>query len=46
MTERLTGATSTESRKPLLRSSMTDIMVKMAVNNTIMMSAPGKKNAR
>src|SRR5450755_4172335 len=41
MAERGTGATSTESRKPSLRSSITDIMVKMEVNSTIMMSAPG-----
>ncbi len=46
MTERLTGATSTESRKPSLRSSITDIMVKMAVKSTIMISAPGKKYSR
>ena len=43
ITERCTGATSTESRKPSLRSSITDIMVKMEVKSTIMMSAPGKK---
>ncbi len=39
--ERGTGATSTESRKPSLRSSITDIMVKMLVKSTIMISAPG-----
>ena len=39
--ERGTGATSTDSRKPSLRSSITDIMVKIEVNSTIMMSAPG-----
>ncbi len=36
-----TGATSTESRKPSLRSSMTDIMVKIEVKSTIMINAPG-----
>jgi hypothetical protein len=39
--ERGTGATNTESRNPSLRSSMTDIMVKIDVNSTIMISAPG-----
>ena len=34
MAERGTGATSTESKKPSLRSSITDIMVKIDVNST------------
>src|ERR1035441_9832565 len=40
MTERLTGATRTESRNPSLRSSITDIMVQMAVKSTIMIRDP------
>ena len=43
ITVRLTGATRTDRKNPSLRSSITDIMVKMAVNRTIMRSAPGKK---
>ena len=39
--ERGTGATRTESKKPSLRSSITDIIVKIEVNSTIMISAPG-----
>ena len=41
MAARGTGATSTESRKPSLRSSITDIMVKIAVKSTIITSVPG-----
>jgi len=41
MAERGTGAVSTESRKPSFLSSITDIMVKIEVKSTIMMSAPG-----
>ena len=44
--ERLAGETSTESRKPSRLSSITDIMVKIEVKSTIMMSAPGKKYSR
>ncbi len=35
--------TSTDSKKPSLRSSITDIMVKIEVNRTIITSTPGKK---
>ena len=41
MAARGTGATSTESRNPSLRSSMTDIMVKIAVKSTIITKVPG-----
>ena len=41
MAARGTGATSTDSRKPSLRSSITDIMVKIAVKSTIITSVPG-----
>src|SRR5262249_38201763 len=44
--ERCTGATITESKKPSLRSSITDIMVKIEVNSTIMINAPAKKYCR
>src|ERR1017187_10097209 len=41
MAARGTGATRTESRKPSLRSSITDIMVKIEVKSTNIMSALG-----
>ena len=41
MAARGTGATITDSRKPSLRSSITDIMVKIAVKRTIMTNTPG-----
>ena len=31
----------TDNKNPSLRSSITDIMVKIEVNSTIMISAPG-----
>ncbi len=43
MDERLTGAASTDSRNPSLRSWISDIMLKMAVKSTIMATDPGKK---
>src|SRR5581483_8567316 len=46
MDDRLTGAASTESRKPSLRSWMSDIMLKIAVKSTIMTTAPGKRKKR
>ena len=36
-----TGATITDNKNPSLRSSINDIMAKIEVNSTIMMSAPG-----
>ena len=46
MALRLTGATSTVSKNPSLRSSINDIMAKIEVNRTIIVSAPGKKKSR
>ena len=43
LADRDTGAASTESRKPSLRSWMSDIIEKIEVNNTIMATEPGKK---
>src|SRR5262245_5513969 len=41
--QRGTGATSTACKNPSRRSSMTEIVAKMAVNKTIITSVPGKK---
>ncbi len=38
-----TGATSTPCKKPSRRSSMIEIVAKIAVNNRIITSVPGKK---
>ncbi len=43
MAERETGEASTVSRKPSLRSWMSDIMEKIAVKSTIITMEPGKK---
>ena len=40
------GATRTERRNPSLRSSMSDIMAKIDVKSTIIISEPGKKKSR
>jgi len=40
------GATSTESRKPSRRSSITDIAEKMEVKSTTITTVPGKKYCR
>src|SRR5687767_12651984 len=44
--QRRTGATSTDCRKPSLRSSITEIVVKMAVNSTISITLPGNEYSR
>src|SRR5437879_12389586 len=43
MLERGTGATITDWRKPSRRSSMIDIVEKIAVNSRIITTTPGKK---
>ena len=40
------GATSTDCRNPSRRSSMIEIVAKMAVNSRISTSVPGKKYSR
>ena len=41
--QRGTGATSTPCKKPSRRSSMIEIVAKIAVNSRIITSVPGKK---
>src|SRR6056297_385741 len=44
--QRPTGATNTDCMKPSRRSSITEMVAKMAVNNTINATVPGKKNCK